>query len=551
MMRKACAALLAMTMCTSLLAGCGNTTETKGSEAKSESQSTAASASATQKESVDTVEEFTYPMETDVTLDMFAGSFFGLASTETDYKNSQFWQWMCERTGVTVDMEYTPTGGDVTQTLNLILADPKTMPNLVGNIKLVDAEEYINDGVILDLTPYLEEYAPNYWARLQDPANEEIRRALTTDTGKIGVFGCWREEDWGKNFRGLMLRKDILDKEGLDVPETMEDWENVLTVMKEKYGLQFTSTLGFFNPGFASGTGAYNTIYGNMIIEDGEVKYSHLQPEWEELMTIMSDWYDAGLIDPDILTNTDDELTTKVYNDKAGVVFGPLSRVTRYVNNAEATGNGQEWMGVSYPVVNEGEKACMIQFEAATRDAGVAIAANCSEEEIITACRFLDYFYTDEGIEFANFGNEGESYTKDENGNHEWTALVTEDPDGLANALPKYTTASGINVGIQLTEFVQDKNHPTGVAAVDAWVANQEASKHYYPLVSFTDDEAKEKTNLETAISTYVQESSMKFLIGDMDIETDYDEFINTLKSMQIERLIEIYQTAYDRYKAR
>ena len=176
MMRKACAALLAMTMCTSLLAGCGNTTETKGSEAKSESQSTAASASATQKESVDTVEEFTYPMETDVTLDMFAGSFFGLASTETDYKNSQFWQWMCERTGVTVDMEYTPTGGDAKQTLNLILADPKTMPNLVGNIKLVDAEEYINDGVILDLTPYLEEYAPNYWARLQDPANEERRR---------------------------------------------------------------------------------------------------------------------------------------------------------------------------------------------------------------------------------------------------------------------------------------------------------------------------------------------------------------------------------------
>lgn len=163
----------------------------------------------------------------------------------------------------------------------------------------------------------------------------------------------------------------------------------------------------------------------------------------------------------------------------------------------------------------------------------------------------MDYFYTEEGIEFANFGIEDVSYTVDDDGNHEFTDLLKNDPDGFDQALMKYTTASGINVGIQLTEFVQDKNNPAAVEAVDNWTSNQEAAEHFYPLVSFTDDELREKTNIESAISTYVQEASMKFIIGDMDIETEYDSFIETLKGMQIERLIEIYQTAYDRYMAR
>ncbi|BDF45765.1 sugar ABC transporter substrate-binding protein [Lachnospiraceae bacterium] len=548
--RKVYAAAMAAVMAASVLAGCGSDVEsTKDTTTKAAAETKAEGTEESEKEA----EEFSYPMETDVTLNMFAGSFFGLADTETDYHNSPFWQEMTKRLGITIDMEYVPVGGDPKQQLNLILADPQNMPVLVGNIPITDAEQYINDGAILDLSPYLEQYAPNYWAMLNDPENEEIRRALTTDSGKIGVFGSWRESDWAKNFRGMMVRKDILDKEGLEIPVTIADWEEVLTVMKEKYDLQFTAEFNIFNqgPAFASGFGAYNTCWSTMYVEDGTIYNSHMQPEWRELITTMNKWYEAGLIDPDLLTNTDEEVTTKVYNDKAGVVFGPLSRVTRYVNNAEKTENGQEWYGVPYPVVKEGEKACAIQFETATRDIGVSIAASASEEEIIAACRAMDYFYSEEGIEFANFGTEGVSYTLDEEGNHIFTDLLKNDPDGFDMALKKYATASGINVGIQLTEYVKNKNHPVGVEAVDNWTSNQEAAEHYYPSVSFTDDELREKTSIESAISTYIQEATMKFIIGDMDIETEYDSFIETLKDMQMERLIEIYQTAYDRYMAR
>ena len=548
--RKVYAAAMAAVMAASVLAGCGSDAEsTKDTTTKAVTETKAEGTEGGEKEA----EEFSYPMETDVTLNMFAGSFFRLANTETDYHNSPFWQEMTKRLGVTIDMEYVPVGGDAKQQLNLVLADPQSMPTLVGNILVTDVEQYINDGAILDLTPYLEQYAPNYWAMLNDPENAEIKRALTTDSGKIGVFGCWRESDWAKNFSGLMVRKDILDEAGLEVPVTIADWEEVLKVMKEDYDMQFTSEFNVFNqgPAFASGFGAYSTCWSTMFVDDGVVKHSHMQPEWRELITTMNRWYEAGYIDPDLLTNTDEELTTKVYNDKTGAVFHAMSRVTRYTDNAEETGNGQEWLGVPYPVVKEGDKACAIQFETVTRDAGVAIAANASEEEIITACRAMDYFYTEEGIEFANFGIEDVSYTVDDDGNHEFTDLLKNDPDGFDQALMKYTTASGINVGIQLTEFVQDKNNPAAVEAVDNWTSNQEAAEHFYPLVSFTDDELREKTNIESAISTYVQEASMKFIIGDMDIETEYDSFIETLKGMQIERLIEIYQTAYDRYMAR
>ena len=43
----------------------------------------------------------------------------------------------------------------------------------------------------------------------------------------------------------------------------------------------------------------------------------------------------------------------------------------------------------------------------------------------------------------------------------------------------------------------------------------------------------------------------MKFLDGSLELnDANWDEYVQTVKSMGMDRLLEIYQTAYDEYKA-
>ena len=52
-------------------------------------------------------------------------------------------------------------------------------------------------------------------------------------------------------------------------------------------------------------------------------------------------------------------------------------------------------------------------------------------------------------------------------------------------------------------------------------------------------------------LNTYLEESLIKFLIGDLSLEDDWDGFIGTVEGMGLQSVVDIYQDAYDRYLAR
>ena len=44
------------------------------------------------------------------------------------------------------------------------MADPSSLPNIMQSYVMENAAQYIDDGIIWDLTDYIEEYAPDYYA---------------------------------------------------------------------------------------------------------------------------------------------------------------------------------------------------------------------------------------------------------------------------------------------------------------------------------------------------------------------------------------------------
>ena len=317
MMKKTFKQLLGLTLSAAMvigMAGCGNDTPTNNTETQvvsKETETTQAKESETQ-----VVEEgITYPLDTDESITFWTHR--AVVNDEyADYTESPYHTGLMERTGVNIEFMFPQKGQNQNEAYNLLMTEdvlPDIIQKATNNSVL---SELYRDGVIYDLTPYLEEYAPDYWAFLTAPGNEEVYRQATTSDGKILGFWGLRETDWSITYMGPMIRQDWLDECGLKAPVTLEDWEGVLTAFKEKYNATFGFQASYLkNVLMASGTGAYGTcggVSGTYYVDDnGKVQIICFQPEWKEYMEVLNKWYEAGLIDNDSVTMDTASVRTK------------------------------------------------------------------------------------------------------------------------------------------------------------------------------------------------------------------------------------------------
>lgn len=543
------------------VAACGNkeavSKETEQKEQKaSESQSVVATES-TSTESAEVVEEITYPLDTDVSLSIWTNR-LALNSECKDYTESPFHTGLAKVTGVDLEFQFPASGLSAKEAYNLLLTEDVLPDIIFRNFSngTAELEQLYNDGVIYDLTEYLPVYAPDYWAVLTSEEYADVYKCLSSDEGRIYGFAGIYEGDYNMTYRGPIVRQDWLDECGLKAPVTLEDWEVMLTAFKEKYGaaLALTSDRLIHDwDGLNAGVGAYSGGVANWYIDDNnQIQFAQLQPEWVEYMTILNRWYKNGLIDPDSITMDANALRTKAVNNQVGATIVPMSQMTNIVTDANNTGNGAEWVGVSYARTVEGEPTCAINTSSTkwiSKTTGV-ITTSCPEEELITALKFLNYGYTEEGHMYYNFGEEGVTYTLNAAGEPEWTDLILNDAQGL-NCVTKYTGATSSPIAIQASRFVQMKNNEAAAEAVYTWIDNTEVGKHVVPELALTEEENLTYSDLYAAIQTYVKEMSQKFIVGEISIEDGIDEFYAQLEAMGVKECQAIRQAAYERYLAK
>ena len=348
------------------------------------------------------------------------------------------------------------------------------------------------------------------------------------------------------------MRKDWLDACGLDEPVTLEDWEEMLTAFKNKYnaGLgMVSSTLSGAN-GLQSGTGAYaHTTARYFLNDENKVDFAVIQPEWKEYIEIMHRWYDNDLIDKDSVTMDTTALRTKAANNEIGAAIVPSSNLRNFIADAENLQNGAEWIGLEYPRVAAGEPTSYIQVTSSTMAVGkgAVITKACSEEELITALQLLNYGFTEEGFMYWNFGEEGVSYTLNSEGQVEWTDRVLNDELGAEEAKKKYCTAHSAVIGFQAEQYIRLNNIGAAGEAIDKWIENNDAYAHIVPSLTYTEEEALINSAKSSALSTYVKETALKFVVGDISLDA-YDNFVDTLYKMGLQDLLDIRNAAYQRY---
>lgn len=506
----------------------------------------------------------TYPLETDIeSVSWYAQE--GIVPHEKfkDASESPFHIGLAEHLGVNIDWSFPTTGSDANTFTNTLMADPSSLPNIMQCYVMDNAAQYIDDEIIWDLTDYIQEYAPDYYAFLQ--TNPAYDKAMKDDQGRYYTFGFFREDGgWNDSYEGPVVRKDWLDECGLEVPKTIYEFENVIRVFNEKYGATFDSAATRINDmGICGAFGAYagfavNTNYG-YYVHDGKVGLGAADDGWRDYVSWMNKMWSEGLLDQDMLTEDDTTIKDKIHNEKCGVSYTSMGQLNIWNKEEEAAGNEGTWIGIPYPTADDGSLSAVFGGPGVGKHTTV-ITKTADEDTMKLCLQMLNYAYTEEGMLYWNYGDEGVSWEYDEDGVPQFTSLVKDDPD--TDPMTKYNGATWGSCCIQATNLLYQKNSQTAIDANNTWFyidedeeKNREITSGWrYPVgISFTIEESDKLDEISQNIPTFVNESYASFLTGANDINDDavWEQYQKDLESYNLSEILEIRQAAYDRYLAR
>ncbi|OBZ10225.1 extracellular solute-binding protein [Bacillus sp. FJAT-26390] len=496
-----------------------------------------------------------YPIKTDKKLSYWGeinGNLIGVKPTHDEIPFFQDWQ---KKTGVSLEFTAPPTG-QTKEALNVMLASGD-LPDMIEYNYLGDfpggPEKAIKDGYILKLNDLIDKHAPNLKKFLQD--NPDIDKMVKTDSGSYYAFPFIRGDEYLRVFQGPIIRKDWLDELGLPVPETIEDWTKTLTAFKEKKGaaapFAVVSKPRFFNE---SGNGAFIGAFGvtrGFYLEDGTVKFGPAENGFKEYLSLFRQWYGDGLLDKNIATADTKSLDGNMASGATGASVGNAGGgIGKWQPLVEGSDPKAVLVAAPYPVLNKGETPKFGQKHKAYASEGT-VAISATAKDPVLAVKMLDYGYSEEGRMFFNFGTEGVSYNL-EDGYPKYTDLLMKNPDKLAPAQAISLYARGSYNG----PFIQDKRYAeqffalqTQRDAVGIW-QKTDADKYSLPPITPTPEESSEYATIMNDINTLVDEMTLKIILGSEPVG-QYASYVEKMKSLKLDRAIEIQQAALDRYNKR
>lgn len=459
------------------------------------------------------------------------------------------WQELQNRTGIDIEWVH-PSVGTEKENINIAIAS-RDLPDIITwtwSSQPGGAAKMVEDEVIIPLNEY-EEYMPNYMALLEK--NEVANKSARLDDGSLYGFSHIITDESVMVTGGFMIRKDWLDKLGLEVPTTIDEWYTVLKAFKEKdpngNGIQdeipFVCSKGAHFIHMASAFGVKSGFYAD---KDGKIHYGPIEEEYREFLKTMAKWYAEGLIDTEYVTNETKNVDAKVLSDQAGSLYGSItSQFAKYIKQKQGT--GFDMVAVKSPAdINGVSHSSLDARKHGVNGQTIAISSKCKNP--IQAVQMIDYLFGEEGRMLTNWGKEGESY-EIVDGKPKFTDAILNNSEGISSldAIAKYAFPIYGYAGPFYIESYSAINLqlPQQKDAVDTW--KQESTEMLLPILYPTNEETKIYTDVMTEVSTYRGEMFTKFVIGKESIDQKFDEYVSTIKNFGIDEAIAVKQAQYDR----
>ena len=501
----------------------------------------------------------------DVTLTIYCSFQDSARSHYKDLGDNPVVQKIEEMTGLNLEFIHAPAGDDGSFFQQLIASGE--LPDLFATSQFQTkypggVEGAMNDGVLMNVDDLIEEYAVNFnrWVEERKETDPMIENKIRSDDGTIVKFGTiWLPPfDDGKIWYGMIARKDLLDKYGLESPVTLEEYTNVLRTFKEN-GIEVPLALSKFEEGAGSSVLADNPIAGAFGVginefqlgEDGKVHYSRTMDGYKDFLLQLNSWASEGLIDNDFISRSLSESTKLFQNGTAGMVFEHSITIKGDLTAGQAIDPDYDVVATEYPRINADDKLHMTHMVSSVNSYSWQVASTC--EHPVEAVKFVDFLMRDDIVRMTAWGTEESgTYTEDAEGNRTYTDFVLNNPDGLEYATVRDLYACApFQIKYDQQQEEQMYTLPQDTGSWPIWAKNNDNAWRLPTWISLTTEEANEMASIKTKMNNYADEMVYKFIFGEESIEDEWPTFVQTLKDLGSERGEEIYQAAYDRYLER
>jgi len=445
-----------------------------------------------------------------------------------------------EMTNVTLSGTLSKSVSDGTQAFNLMMASGE-IADIVQHYGKDDFFRYGAEGAFVALDDLIEQHAPNIKAFLEK--RPDVKKFITAPDGKIYYIPYVTD---GEVAEGWFIRKDWLDKLGLQEPKTVDEFYAVLKAFKEQdpNGNGQKDEIPYFNrqasPGNERSVSAlyiFWDAYKDWCVKDGKVCYGPYEPEFRTAHENIAKWYQEGLIDNEIYTRGFKAREILLGNNTGGSTHDWFGSTAQYNDTLKDKIPGFEFVPFAPP---GGKEATRRNPDS---DGGWAISS--SNKKVVETIKYFDFWFTEEGRRLMNFGIEGVHYDMVDGK----TVFKENIIKGETPAVDQLRTAGAqIAIGFhQDFEYERQWLNPIALKGIDLYIENQYPVEQF-PNLAFTQEEKKRLNEIMTPIQTYRDEMTQKWILGGEAVETSFDKYLQELRKMGIEEAIKITQTAYDRY---
>jgi len=444
-----------------------------------------------------------------------------------------------------------PSSEGLEESVNLAFGSNDLTDIMFGvNLTREQEAKYGAEGQLIPLEDLIEDYAPNLKKILED--DSEVIRTITAADGHIYSLPFIDSEQGFLSYQKLWINQEWLDELNLDMPETVEDFQEVLKAFKNQDPNGNGEADKF---PLSADKDSYPSLHQVMLNAFGftglwdvateEVRYAPVENDYKEYLAFMRGLYEEGLYDDEAFIQDAQQLNAKGDNGQLGVFYdaGPfltvgMERNEEYVALPPLTSSvNNEQMALRTPLVNTG-----------------VFAITQENKHPEATMRWIDYFYSDEGAIFMHYGIEGEDfkYIDDQQGIERLTPEGMERDEFISKLNPIGVTLPRTHDAVQkLMLHKQDETDPQDYYIMqETQKTTMPHAKPGFPNVHYKEDEIKTINSIGTDIDDYVERMEAEFITGKSSIEDDWDEYIETLEKMDVESYIDIHSDAYERWKS-
>lgn len=391
---------------------------------------------------------------------------------------------------------------------------------------------YGPNGIFLDWNTLIDVYMPNIKGYTETMT---MFSTLEDSEGHMYALPIYvNSEDY--IMQTWLYNATLLDELGIAVPQTQEEFLTACRTVLEKTGMtpiqrrwgltQLMDSVGMMYQTQGDRKLDYYPAEGKWYF--GPTKENSEFKSYIEFMHLL---WEENLIDHEINTMTDEQ-----YNDY--MAKGQFAFSHDYQSTYAKAENYANEIRVMPTPRGTGSLIGIDSMRDGKCVWGVVSNVNVKNAELLAAC--IDLFFSPEVADIENYGILGDTYEIDENGMKVFT-------DKISSAYNYYSgTATldqfGANGSAWMRTFgVTDVNSTrlnaespeiyNGVNGIIDLLDKGEMTPRYtYSYPTLTDEENSLISDTMTPVTTYLDECIVKFIMGDMDIETEWDSFMETLQ---------------------